>query len=620
MGARVKGWAQTIITAGVAPHVLNASTDTGVGVSGVAVAISDRADAVVFLVAGTTYPIRWGGRDNLGLAWGAGLAANTAAWRCDVMYETTQTSVASDSLTAAGAGSDVVDRTFNFTPTVTGTYRLKVNLIVTVTIGGAAVANDNTDSGNFGSAAPARIAGSSLASFNPGLVAVGTALSTYTPPAAAFFTQPVTTVTNQFVFAAATQASPNAAESCTLSYRDHLDVQFATSTIAATASATKTDPGKTVEPASGFPAAAEPIGLHLSLANSALSTSLSGAGIPWSHITGALPAGWSSVVANAVGATEIKKAGAFTADPRLQTHVHAQKTSSWLHTPPDPGAPAPYDGQLDDSYQYIISADLFFGWLGVFNMASSPVGQNGITGTVHLSDPNETAPASLSGGDHTTTLVTTTIASNPLGWSRQSTPYQFTPAPPAGSWRLYCETATDGTNTWSRTNGYLVAVQGNADVTGAFAQFASIMGFISAFRDNLYVQTGVGISGLIGASSRLPIKGDTLIIGGQALKDLLGDGNFTPTPTDGGHTSTIKIRNSAGVLVVGDDVTGGAAMTQVSPSIWIYFWDTTAVTPDDYLALVEMFIGGGPKLNQTDLLVTPLVGTVAAGEITGTVS
>lgn len=322
MAARTLGWAQTInALAGPRSGALNAATDTTVVPNAMLASLptaSNRVDSQVFLVAGTAYNIRWGGLDPVGACWGAGTAANTAAWRCDVMYETTQTSAASDSVSIAGTSGGSVDRTFAFTPTVTGTYRLKVNIIVTVTVGGAALTNDNTDNGNFGSATPVRLAGNSNDSFTPGLIVAGCNLSapTRTPTPPFYFTDPRTTIVNSFPFSVGSQGT-DASETCTVSWRNAAETQFNTTTINATTSATKAGPGLAVNN-SNFPYGSTSVGLRLSFNNSILSTSLSGAGIPWTFITTAgIPAGWSAVTSNSIGATTIKAAGLYIVDNRL---------------------------------------------------------------------------------------------------------------------------------------------------------------------------------------------------------------------------------------------------------------------------------------------------------------
>lgn len=285
------------------------------------------------------------------------------------MYETTQTSIANDSLTAVGGASNV-DRTFSFTPTVTGTYRLKVNLIVTVTASGSAFANDNTDNGNFGSTAPSRLAGTTLTAFTPGLVAVGCNLSapTHSPAGSLVpFTtnaSSITTLTNSFPFSVGTQASPDSSESLLLSYRNGADTQFRTTTITATASATKTDPGVPVD--NTDPIAATAINLHLSFNNSLLSTSLSGAGIPWSFIkTSGIPAGWSAVTSNAIGASEIKTSSSpYTLDPRVTLVLQAQDQFHGSST---------YSAGNNFLGNYVISASTGFMWVTATNAAAAGV-------------------------------------------------------------------------------------------------------------------------------------------------------------------------------------------------------------------------------------------------------
>lgn len=326
MGARTKGIAQIVVQGSVQASGLQGTTDTTIPGNSIGAA-TDRANNLVYLIAGTSYSVRWGWNDG-GSVWGAGVGTNTVVGRCDLMAETTQTLLAvsagsaSDSVTHPG-GAVQSDRTFSFTPSVTGTYRIKCNIVVTVTIGGAAVANDNTDNGNFGSATPARLLGATLSSFTPGLLAVGTTLNAPTrSPSLPLYPlrNPVITVQQTFPFAVGSGTSASAAS--TVSYRDTDgagDVEFASRNIAATTSANKTDTGLAID--NTLPVAQcvlTDCGLHFSFNNSALSTALGGAGLPWSFISGTLPAGWTQVASHTIGATEIKIEDLFQIDPRIR--------------------------------------------------------------------------------------------------------------------------------------------------------------------------------------------------------------------------------------------------------------------------------------------------------------
>lgn len=482
MAARTLGWAQRVANGPLASFGVNLNAFLGTALnptsSNTTLTASDQAFEVT---QGVPVSIRWGG--NSTALFGAS-ATNTQVWTLNVYYETQSVNLWETAATDTLSRTDGVafcDRTVTFTPTHTGTVRLFVRYRATVTATGTVISDVNTDGGTgFGGPAESLPATGASVGFTHGLVRCGCALSTLaisgltTNPTQGYFPD---TATATFTTAVAPRFADGA---YTVDWLDHLNATFASTTIAAGTS-TSLATSRQIAPSTSFPAANEAVGLKISPANSALSTANGGAGLPWVHFT-AVPSTAGTVTRTndtAGNAVAVRFAGEFNADPRLNLHAHAQSSASWPASPPDAGAPAPYDTYADDRYLYVISADLLFGWFAAFNMGGA--GQNNITGSMHLGSPSLALPTDGGADDHTSTLVTSTLGGNPAGWSRQSLPYQFTPSPPSGNWHWWCESATDGTNTWSRTNGYAFYSQGNPEISGAFAGFATRLGFNSAF-------------------------------------------------------------------------------------------------------------------------------------------
>lgn len=786
------GWAQRRTT-----NVANGTVDSGIEAflgttadvptanGGLASTMPQASDIAFEVTAGTSYSVRWGGF-LAGTFWTMA-TSNQAIWTCRVVRETqngdtgallaVSAGAASDTSTVAGSatGSWALDRTFTFTPSESGTVRLYVRARVEVTATHTAIGDMNSDAGSgFGSAAETFPTGESARDATYGLVRVGSSLSSMaltglrTNPTQGYYGD---TATATFIVGVG-PSSVESSQTRTVAWLDHTGATFKSQSVAAS-SGTSFANSLGVNPNNAWPAANENVGIKVSLDNSALSTANSGTGLPWTHWT-TIPSSPGTVTGTTDGAgnyTDVTFTGAFHADPRLQVHCHAQKSSVWPHTPPDPGSPAPFDTYPDDFYLYIISADLFYGWFAAFDMNNT--GVSGITGTCHLADVTVAGPTAGGTGDHTTNLVTTgsnflsqeaasfeggttdswtqvgnaggtlanstafavdgthclsyltpggavtfdfisatgtsgvavtagtqytlsgqvrsttartifarikwynssgTFLSNSdgsaandstsawtaysvtatapasaafaamdfnvaspganqtfyldavrftdgtgttflpgtsrLGWSNPLSPFQFTPSAPAGQWHWWCESATDGTSTWSRLNNYLVFDQGNADPMGNFASFASGINMVSAYRDNLYLTVSVQKQGTSSQSPDFPNPGDTALVTATPRKDVQGTGNFTTYQVDVGTAPKIKIvrwRQDTNVIEyeVGSEAGGGASMTLLADGItWGYTWTTTtAQDQDTYLALVAAQIDGGAKLNQAIFFV-----------------
>lgn len=418
MAARVLGRAKRVTTSSVGGFfsVLNASIDTSIDPR---TQNSSVADTTFEVTAGTSVSIRWGGRLNNG-TYTAG-AANQCAWTLDVLYETgssTWEAGASDSVTQTGVASTdwTCDRTKTFTPTHTGTVRLRVRARVFVTATNGTVGDINTDGGNFGSPGETIPVGETSTAFYPGLVRCGSALSSL----AITGNSTPASYSDALTLTFTTGAAPTVADGTyTLSWRDATPTQFVADTIG-TGTSTSLVVNRTVN--NTFPAASTAVDLLLTPSNSALSTANGGAALPWVHFT-SLPSSPGTVSGtnssgNAANKVTARFAGAFTADARLSfTHL-LQIDDNIFGTPPM--------SKNDPSNQRLTSE---IGFLSARVTNAAGTGINSIAWTTSLQDHAHLQSA-------LTATPTSTTQGGQAGWGDAF--LTWTSALPGGQWDKSC--------------------------------------------------------------------------------------------------------------------------------------------------------------------------------------
>ncbi len=241
------------------------------------------AEQAFEVTAGVAVTVTWGG--TLAAAEYAAAPANECLWTLKVFYETSQALLTNDTLQVTGVAATNwgCNRTKTFTPSVTGTVRLFVqaNVFATATGQGVPIALINTDRGQFGSTAETVPAG--VQDFGNGavygLVRIGTTLVSFAQSAGPYtYTLPITNVVNTLTTGFAPQAAFN---TYTVSWRDHLNVQFTSNSIPASITTVTSAPNIPIDKV--FPAANEAITIVVTPISSPLSTANAGSGLPWIH-------------------------------------------------------------------------------------------------------------------------------------------------------------------------------------------------------------------------------------------------------------------------------------------------------------------------------------------------
>lgn len=303
--------------------------------SGLTTTNTTNAPQVFEVTAGVSVSFTWGGQiSNATLT----AAANTVIWDFRIYDDTSQTlweAAATDTLTQVGSSS-VISRTVVFTPTHSGTVRLYVRLRVNVTVGGALLHDVNTDGGSYGSPAEVVTASEITVLATPGLIRCGTTLAAFAQSggngSGVYATYSKTIVNTLTTGHAPTTAA--AAQTYSVAWKNGATT-FTTTTIPA---------GTTLTPSGGgvlvsnvlWPIAAFSPTLVLTPNNSALSTAVSGAGLPWVHYT-TVPTTPGAVTRTddaAGNAVAVTFTGAFTSDPRLPIVHQLQVDNSTYSTPP----------------------------------------------------------------------------------------------------------------------------------------------------------------------------------------------------------------------------------------------------------------------------------------------
>lgn len=343
MAARTLNWAQRVVNGPATTFGANLNASSNTALNPVTAVTAMSATAQAFEVqAGVAISIRWGG--DISSLFGKAVAANTATWTLNCFNGTGQNLwelAATDTLTQVGAAIGSCDRTLTFTPTNSGTIRLFVRYRCVVTVGGAAVADINTDGGNFGSPAAVLPATSVSVDFTPGLLRAGTTLVSLVQSGgngAGVYATFGKTIVNTLNTGHAPRSS-QASQTYTISWRQ-VATQFASTAVPSGTTVAAAGPGLLVVNAAvtGWPnkVAFSPR-LVLTPDNSTLSTANGGAGLPWNHFS-TVPTGPGTVTTTLSATGKIISVTfdqAFSANNVLQHQRYLQLNVVTVNTPPD---------------------------------------------------------------------------------------------------------------------------------------------------------------------------------------------------------------------------------------------------------------------------------------------
>lgn len=265
------------------------------------------------------------------------------------------------------------------------------------------------------------------------------------------------------------------------------------------------------------------------------------------------------------------------------------------------------DCEATEQENYIISADLCYWWAHAQNARGETL-TSGVQFTFTTLDPE---------GNFIEQGVRDI---QPDGWTEKLNAsgkdigvIRVVPTSPQGDWKFQVLAYKSGSNvsgTYSYSNfsnspnwgfGWETTPSGTFDNESKFETAR----FISAFRDNITLETSWGVQGQPG---KHPVIGDTLLVGFRVHKDGVGhavdSGSIPKIKIAKFNQADGKINYIVGTEQIGADMT---PVTNVYPSgdaySWLYTWNTSGQDYGNYVFQVNAKILGAVSFGQGLILV-----------------